>query len=522
MKLRSLIPFLFLVLLISSLKGQTVYPNYLDGVVYAEKDTSSNLQLDPYVAGSAPYLDSLIVEHGIDTIAGTLRSLPRFYRIEFSDTSEVDMLLQALRDASFFLDAEKMPYFETSYDPNDPSYSDQWHLQKVDAPRAWDSTKGDSSVRTAIVDNAVSTQHEDLSEALWVNEDETDGNGIDDDLNGYPDDKHGYDVADSDGDPNPPSGSGTNSGWVHGTHVGGIAGASTDNGKGMASLGHDTRLIAVKCSPNSSDGSALTHAYEGVDYAMQVGADLINMSFGSSSGNMVGDALLQQARGQGVVLVGAAGNSDTTAEHYPAAYPEVIAVGATNSADERGYFSNHGNWIDVMAPGVSIFSALSGGSGDGYGDLQGTSMAAPVVSGIAALLLSVEPSASPGDVETTLEESAEDISDENPGYEGQLGAGRVNAFFAVRSALGAEPVKSEEEELRIRPQPNDGTFELVGVPDKAERYRLIDERGRLHREGALRSPYQSFSLPELPDGVYLLRIDGEGVSESMKLLVRSR
>lgn len=515
--------FLTFLLLSFSSKAQTVYPDYLDGVVYAEQAASSSLPLDPYIPGSDAVLDSLIQEHHIDTIAGTLQTLPDHYRIEFSDSNEVDQLIQGLKSVSIFSAAEKMPYFTTFYTPNDPYFSsDQWYLQKIKAPKAWDSSKGDSTVQIAVVDNAVSTAHQDIVGALWTNADETDGNSLDDDLNGYTDDKHGYDAADSDGDPDPPSGSGSGSAWVHGTHVAGVAAAATDNGTGMASVGFNSELIAVKCSPNSSGGNVLTHAYEGVDYAIQAGADLINMSFGSSSGNMVGDVLIQQARNNAITLVGAAGNSDSTEKHYPAAYPEVIAVGATNPNDEKAFFSNHGDWIDVMAPGTGIRSSLSGGSGDQYGELQGTSMASPVVAAVASLVLSIDSDKSPSDMEQLIERSAEDIDPKNPGYSGELGDGRVNAYRAVSSALGIVPRKQDQDRLLIRPQPNDGSFELLGIPEGAERFRLKDDRGRLHRKGPISEPYESFSFHGLSDGIYYLRILGEDVSEVSKLLIRVR
>ncbi len=505
-------PFLFFIVLslhFLNMNAQTVHPHFLDGVVYARQDTNnSSLQLDPYVPGSNAYLDSLILEHGIDTIAGTLQNAPSFYRIEFSDSSEVDQLVQALQSANTFDLAEKMPYFQATYDPNDPRYPQQWSLSKVNAPKAWDSSKGDSSVRIAIVDNAVSTGHEDLKAAMWDNSDEMDGNSLDDDLNGYPDDKHGYDVADQDGDPDPPSGSGSNSAWVHGTHVGGIAGASTDNGMGIASVGHDAKLIAVKCSENSSGGSALTHAYEGVDYAIQVGADVINMSFGSYSNTKVGEVLLQEARSKGIALMGAAGNDDSTGVHYPAGHSQVMAIGATNSSDEKAFFSNYGNWIDVMAPGTSIESSLSGGSGDQYGALNGTSMATPLVSGVAALVLSADPNITPSELEQLIEDGATDISDKNPSYSGQLGSGRVDAYNAVSTALGIRSKGAMSPDLRVRPQPNNGRFELTGVPRGAERYRLNGQDGRLIRKGPLSPPYDRFSFTELQDGVYYLWIYG--------------
>lgn len=517
MSFRTLSWTLFFLLFFQSFAStaQTVHPNYLDGVLYARQDTGSTLQLDPYLGGSV-YLDSLINEHGIDSIGATLNNAPRWHRVEFQDSSGVGQLIQALEASSIFDTAEKMPYFETSYDPNDPLYSQQWHLEKVDAPSAWDTTKGDSSITIAVVDNAVSTQHEDLVGALWVNEDESDGNGFDDDLNGYVDDRHGYDVADGNGDPNPPSGSGSSSQWIHGTHVGGIAGASTDNGTGGSSLGFRTRIIAVKCSPDNSSGGALTNAYEGVDYAIEAGADIINMSFGSYSGNMVGDVLLQNAKNDGIALIGAAGNDDSTGVHYPAGHSDVIAVGATDANDKKASFSNYGSWLDLMAPGVQIESSVSGGNSDQYSSLNGTSMAAPVVSGVAALVLSVK-DAGPEELEQHLEEGSVDIGQENPNYEGRLGSGRVSALSAVQNALGVEEVESSER-LKLYPRPSTGTVTLEGIPDGVTEYRVIGPNGKLFEKGPLEGRSERFSF-DLPTGVYILQLRGEDRSHSLKLAI---
>ncbi len=186
--------------------------------------------------------------------------------------------------------AEQVPLIQTTgttYLPNDLQ-PQQWALTKINAVQAWDISQGSPTIKVAIVDNAVSTTHEDLASVIWTNPGEVPNNFLDDDLNGYTDDVNGYDVANYDPDANPPASTGANSPWVHGTHCAGIAGAASDNGIGIASIGFNISIIPVKASLDATGGNTLERAYEGVDYAVAAGADVVSMSWGSGGNSAYG------------------------------------------------------------------------------------------------------------------------------------------------------------------------------------------------------------------------------------------
>ncbi|MGE3825461.1 MAG: S8 family serine peptidase, partial [Bacteroidia bacterium] len=368
---------------------------------------------------------------------------------------------------------------------------------KIDAEQAWDITTGSSSVVIAIVDNAVLHSHQDLAANRWVNTTEQNGiTGFDDDLNGYTDDIYGFDVADSDGNPEPPSGTLNSSPFKHGTHVAGIAAAATNNNMGVASLGYNCKFMSVKCSPNSGGGDELPSAQDGVFYAMRAGADIISMSYGGAGGALVSELVLNQAYAAGIVLIAAAGNDNTNTVHFPAAYSNVIAVGATDQNDAKSSFSNYGNWIDVMAPGVSIYSTLTE-SGNTYGNLSGTSMATPLVAGLAALVLSDEPGLTPAQVKAKMQQGCENIDAQNSGFIGQLGAGRINAFHAL-SPVGIKDNLSANQ-LHIFPNPvqkNTPLFLNIGETNGHEiTVNVVDIAGRL---------LASERINEQSDGAYKL------------------
>jgi PKD repeat protein len=207
--------------------------------------------------------------------------------------------------------------------------------------------------------------------------------------------------------------------------VAGISGAATNNGQGVASIGHNLTILPVK-STNSA--SFVTHGYDGVIYSVAAGADVINMSWGGGGSSTTAQNIISYAYNEGVVLVAAAGNDNVSSVFYPAGYPEVISVASTTFGDSKSSFSNYGSWIDISAPGSAIYSTVPGG---GYQIKQGTSMASPMVAGLAGLMLSLNPSLSPADIETCILSTADDIDAANPSFIGQLGAGRINAFQAM-------------------------------------------------------------------------------------------
>jgi gliding motility-associated-like protein len=345
------------------------------------------------------------------------------------DPGKEDFIIESLEKTNLFQYVERVPTNQLFYTPND-IHPNQYNLTTIQAEDAWDIEKGSASVTIAITDDAMLLNHEDFQGKIWVNAGEIPGNGIDDDGNGYIDDVNGWDAADNDNDPNPPASASTGY-FSHGTHVAGIAGAATDNAKGVASIGFNVKLMPVKIGANSN--SSLSGAYAGVLYAIDNNVEIINMSWGGPGASQTNQAIIDQAYANGIVCIAAAGNSNVSTPMYPAAYNHVIAVGATQQGDAKASFSNYGSYVDVMAPGDGIYSLVAGAGGvnNAYDTKSGTSMASPLTAGLAALMLSKNPALSPDDVEACLKSSCDNIDAQNAAYLGQLGAGRINAFEAL-------------------------------------------------------------------------------------------
>ena len=287
--------------------------------------------------------------------------------------------------------------------PNDPRYSSQWGPSDIKLPGAWDLTTGSASVVVAVVDTGVDYGHEDLSANIWT------------DSNGY----HGYDFVSNDQDPSPDS---TGSYLSHGTHVAGIIGGVMNNGIGIAGTAQ-IKIMAVKAC--SGDGSCTPSAVaNGISWAVANGADIISMSLRWTTPVSDIESAVNDAWSQGKIVVAASGN-DNGPVGYPAKYTNVIAVGAIDSSNNRASFSNYGPELDLVAPGVSIESTIVGG----YASWDGTSMATPFVSGVAALVLSKNPSLTNAEVVSILENSADDLG--SAGKDDQYGYGRVDAQEAV-------------------------------------------------------------------------------------------
>lgn len=492
-----------------TVKAQTVFPDCIDGTIYFKVHDTSNVQLAPY-AYDIPALNQIMSLYDADTIYQAFQTpdpvLQRIYRMDFTQILLVNSLIADMEQLSFVEYAEKVDICLPSDIPNDLSAA-QWHLVKVDAPLAWDLTQGSSSIVIAIVDNAIDVNHPDLAGNIWVNPGEIPSNGIDDDLNGYVDDVNGYDVADQDNNPNPPPGTNNVSPFNHGTHCAGIASAATDNGLGIASLGYNVRIMGVKCSPDTGNGNQLTASYEGIDYAIAAGADIISMSFGSSNAPFTGQLLMNAAAARGITMIAAAGNSGTSTPFYPAAFNNVIAVGATDQADNKATFSNYGSYVDVMAPGVNIYSTLTGGNNYGY--LSGTSMACPLVAGLAGLVLSVNSSLSPSNVETIIESGCVNIYPTNPSYVGQLGAGRINAYNSLALIVSTPDIAGEISML-VFPNPSKGSFRITlhEVNDNMH-LRITDLLGQVVHSEEVNTPSIDIEQP-LAKGMYMLEIIKEG------------
>lgn len=341
--------------------------------------------------------------------------------------------------------AEPYYIYELADQPNDPNYVQQYALKKVQAEEAWIINKGDPSIIIAIVDTGVYWEHPDLNSNIWINQAEANGiAGVDDDNNGYVDDIRGWDFGGLNGTPdNNPAEDNPD----HGTHVAGIAGAVTNNGIGVASISYNCKIMAVKTAQNdlrdNSGRALISHGYQGIIYAVDNGAKIINCSWGSYSYSRTFQEILDYAVTNGALLVGAAGNEALQDAIYPGAYKGALSVGYSNSSDVKDNFSNYGEKVDLFAPGTTIISTWQNSS---YVSLSGSSMAAPMVAGIAALVMKKYPDYNPLQIAEQIRVNADNIDDKNSVYRYLMGSGRVNAYKAL---LNSESKSVRKESLKF-------------------------------------------------------------------------
>lgn len=498
-----------------STKAQTVDTNFVDGVVYIKVFDSSTIDPTGTVAALVPLTLTYAIDSIVQPFPGLNLTLDKTYRVHFSNITLIDNLITALGALPFIEFAEKAPLYRSIgfATPNDVD-AQQQYLNKIYAEAAWDISTGSQNVVVAIVDNAVRLDHEDLVASLWQNP--TPNSGL---LDRYPNDVNGWDVSDDDNDPSPPAITSSNSTFFHGTHCAGIAGATTNNGKGIASIGYGVRIMGVKCSPSSGPGKTLPDSYDGIYYAIQANANVISMSFGGSSGSFdTGQNLMNSAHDKGIVLVASSGNNGQEVAYYPAAYNHVIAVGSTDSDDGMSDFSNYGSHIDVMAPGRNIYS-LKAETTSSYGNASGTSMSAPLVAGLCALMKSDQPSLTPDQLETQLKSSCDDISSENPGLTGKIGAGRINAVQALGGTVPSVGVDDvEANDVMIKFDRYDKQITIEGNIPGNSKLELIDMSGRVLYSKALDVNVDKMIISDLPvlnSGVYIVNLYG-GRSISQK------
>lgn len=489
--------------------SQTIDSLFVDGAIYAKLYDTSSAHLDL----TSPPLDSLVQHYGLDTLYWPFRQLNsvplhQTYRLQFSNISKVDSLILAIEALPMIEYAEKVPLVTSNFEPDDLHPNQAQYLSRILAEQAWDITQGSAQVVVAVVDNGVRLTHEDLAAHIWANPGEIPGNGIDDDGNGFVDDINGFDVSDNDNNPNPPPGIASNSDFNHGTHCAGIVSAVTDNGKGIASIGFNLEIMPVKTVSNTGNGRSLTHAFEGVSYAMRSGADVISMSFGGEFSQAQARTitnLMNAGFNAGIVLVAAAGNENVNVPFVPASIPGVISVGATNSSnDQKASFSNFGTTVDVMAPGVNIFSTL-GNADNSYGFLSGTSMACPLVAGLAGLVLSANPGFSPAQVSNALINGCDNISAQNPGFNGQIGAGRVNAFKTLSLLTGANEIEMEHG-MEIFPNPVENDVHIRLETTVAAEVQLFNALGQIVYEETFTGNQFSIPLAGMERGIYTVAV----------------
>lgn len=335
------------------------------------------------------------------------------------------------------------PRLQTWYDkPNDPylknpdSYNYQWMHDAVNTYEAWGVTTGSSSIKVAVIDSGVMKTHEDLAGKVTIINMS--------DVTGFSGD---YTVA-------------------HGTHVAGIIAATAGNGKGGAGIAPGVSILSLAVLTNVDGnggawGTAAAITY-GINRAVSNGAQIINMSIGGYGYNSTYNAAIQNAINHNVTVIAAMGNDGSNSMEYPAAYSNVIAVSAVGSDFRRANFSNYGSWADIAAPGVDILSSVTG-STSAYDSYQGTSMAAPVVSGVAALYMSKAGWVSPSAMEKKLESCV------NKSGSSSIGAGVIDAakLFAADKTAPAIIIKDSLSNVITSftyPIPLESTLTITQAP----------------------------------------------------------
>ena len=346
--------------------------------------------------------------------------------IDVSGAPSLDTAIQAYRADPRVAYAEPDGILRATGTPNDPLFTNQYGMVKIQAPTAWGLTTGSAAVKIAVLDCGIYEAHPDLAGKVLARQDFTG------------------------------SASGTDDQCDHGTHVAGIASADKNNGIGVAGVGYNTSLLNGKILGDDGSGD-YTWVAAGIQWAADNGANVINMSLGGFGGcsQTLQDAV-DYAWARNVVIVAAAGNDGANERFQPADCTHVVAVASTDSVDAKSSFSNFGTWVSVAAPGSTILSSLNPNinNGTSYGYLSGTSMASPHVAGLAGLLWATGWGTSAQAIVNRLESTADAI----PGTGTDWQFGRINVATAIGpppSLLPAQPsppASDTRRESRIAPR----------------------------------------------------------------------
>lgn len=441
-------------------------------------------------------------------VQAAVNELERIYQVFYSTDIDAAQLAAKISQYAAVEYAEPQYLRKTSFIPNDPIENPYPEFHKFH--EAWDITKGSSDVIIGIVDSGVNYLHEDLDAKLWVNTDEIpssvraqvdqngdgtitstevlqylqqqngdyDGNGTitledalasgsplvngnDTDGNGFADDIFGWDFWESGGTQGQPVSEDNNpiiNASDHGTHVTGIAAAETNNETGLAGAGFNVRYMAVKTggipdnpSTEVDESRLIGFGFQGIIYAALQGAEIINCSFGGGSFSTFEEDIINFATDMGSVVIASAGNESNNEVSFPSGYENTISVGAVTTSNQLASYSNYGYSLDVLATGTQI---LSTSYGNDYVLKSGTSMSAPVVSGLAGLIKTIHPNWSSQRIATQIRVSSTFLPTGGD-TENRLGHGKINAFEALSTnkpglrVLSSEFVDDEGNKLGL-------------------------------------------------------------------------
>jgi PKD repeat protein len=451
-----------------------------------------------------PDLDRLAEQYGVRSIVQQFPGarpkrlgkrvidLSGWHILSLKTEQDAQAMVEAYRSIPGVLDAQPVGVHAVDATPNDPRYVDQWHLDQandhdIDGPEAWDVETGKQDILVANLDTGVRYMHKDLGGAnaswstpeaasgnMWINTAERGGvAGVDDDGNGYIDDWIGWDFVSSAGSFFNPCVTGEDCSTEdndprdfngHGTHTSGIVAALNNNGYAVSSAaggwgdgslqttGNGVRIMALRIGWSGRTffigGSevgyvSMDFAAQAFRYAADNGADIASCSWSSSNSGGLGDAI-DYFLATGGLIFKSAGNAGNEATDYMTAREDIISVAATDASDVRASFSSYGTWVDISAPGediMSLYHVHTDETADYVASASGTSMAAPLAAGVAALIWSRNPSWTAAQVRQRLFDTADDIDGlaGNSSYAGKLGAGRVNAYNALNTGGPTPP-----------------------------------------------------------------------------------
>jgi subtilisin family serine protease len=498
-------------LFLTEYKSGELIVKFLDKVTFSESS-------EGFMLTGIESVDKLNIKFGVRSVEKLLEhdmvsSLSNIYLLKLPINSDIISLAEKFEEDPYIKYAEPNYLYHlcetprgtlqsiqemsispsSSFIPDDPLFNQQWFLDQyndcdIDAPEAWDIETGDPDIVIAVVDTGVDYNHVDLADNIWTNPDEIPDNGKDDDNNGFVDDTRGWDFHDKDNRPMDTHG--------HGTHCSGIISSVTNNDIGVAGIASNCKIMPVRIG---NEIIWVWNVLAGIEYASDNGADIISMSFGANAGLDSLKDILDNAYYQGSVLVAAAGNDDNSLELYPAAYDNVIAVAATDQDDKKAFFSNHGLWIDVAAPGYEILSTLPGNL---YEKHSGTSMACPVISGVVGLLLSNNPDLSQKEIKTIISNAVDEVNTLK-----YIGLGRINAH----KTLLTEPAIAILDSISNWKHGVEGIIDINGTASGEGFQYYVVEYGR----GKIPFSWTELASSTYPKEGILASIDTSGLDEGV-------
>ena len=416
-------------------------------------------------------------------------SLLKILRLKIQNPAMLDDLIEKLSQHELIEYAERIPIdriigYNVST-PNDPNYDIQWSMDKLRAVEAHLLEEGIDEIDVAVVDNGVQVDHIDLFGNL----------------------EPGWDVGDDDDDPYNPA-------QNHGTLVTGTVNAITNNSIGIASVGNKIDVIPIKSSIGTS--IYINRGYTGIIWAAENGAEIINCSWGSNNFSNNNKTILDNVYDNyNVIIVAGAGNNNNDEPFYPSAYDNVISVAASDMLDEKAFFSNYGPWVDITAPGSSIYTT---NLNNGFLLANGTSLSSPIACAVIGLAWSADPSKTREEIIDCVYSSAVPLL-----WEGS-GRGRVDALGAVECVL--QPVLSNNDiegnsttEVLLYPNPTNSTFELISsLGNEIEQVVIYNVLGEKVQE--LNGPTGPISINALASGIYQVFIGLDNKQTIVKKLVK--